>query len=425
MVRIRRLPNGVRVITEQVEGVRSCGIGVWIETGSRHESDDECGMAHFAEHMLFKGTREHDFEQLAERMNYLGGNINAFTSQEHICLHARTVDRKAHEALDLLGEMAGESTFPVGEIRRERQVVLEELSSVCDQPEEFSVDKFLSNLWPGDPLGRPVIGTRRTIRGFNRRSLQAFWSRACTPDRVIVALAGAFDVKACDRVITRRFASWPADGATAEGPCGHARPARKSYLKRHVEQVYLCLGTEGPDRVSPDRFAFGLMNMILGGGMSSRLCLEIRERRGLAYSIGSFVQSFSDRGFFAVSGGTNHGTMNEVLRITLDEMGRIAHQDVPRHELELAREQVLDSLLMGLENTGTRMGRLAESLMTFGRAVPVDETMREVRKVTVEDIRRVAREYLWARPLAIAAVGPAEGRAPSLRAWRVPEGVTH
>jgi predicted Zn-dependent peptidase len=408
MIRARTLPNGLRVVTERVRSVRSCGIGLWLEIGSRHEAPDEHGLTHFIEHMLFKGTRRRNVQQLADAINLLGGYVNAYTTQEMLCVHAKTIDRKAPLALELMCEMLTASIFPPDEIRRERQVVLEECRSIEDNPDEYSVDLFLRNLWPDHPLGRPVIGRRATIRRFRRDQVRAFWERQFQPERLVVSIAGSFDAAACNKVIRRWLAGLPrGDG----GRPSLARPDRRvsprqSVLRRPIEQAYFCLGARALHRCDPRRFAFSLLNMILGGGASSRLFREVREKRGLAYSIGSFTQFFSDCGYFAVTAGTNPRTLQEVLAITREEIERIGEEPVPERELELARAQALDGIVMGLENMDTRMMRLADGLLTHGRVVPVDEIFERLTRVTPAEIRAVARRYLRARPQALALIGP-------------------
>ena len=384
---------------------------MWIQTGSRFERPAEAGFTHFIEHMLFKGTRGKSWSQLADVINYLGGNVNAYTSQELLCLHAKTIDGKAHEALELLTEMLLESAFPPEEIHRERTVVLEEHRMDEDHPEDLCLDNFMRNLWPGHPLGQPVIGSKRVIRGVTREKLVSFWHGQFQPSRLIVCVCGAFDAAACNRVIRRRLAPLKPFAPASPKPPAPAveSPSRQSVVRRNVEQVHFCLGTDGPHRRSPDRIPFGLMNIILGGGMTSRLFQEIREKRGLAYSIGSYLQLFHDRGVFAVSGGVSLSNLRQVVEITMTEIERICEHSVTQRELDLAREQVIDGMLMGLENTETRMGRLADSLMTHGRIITVDEVVGQLRQIEVAGIGRVARKYLRARPYAMAAVCPKEG----------------
>ncbi|MCL5269177.1 MAG: insulinase family protein, partial [bacterium] len=289
---------------------------------------------------------------------------------------------------------------------------LEEYRMYEDNPDEVCVDRFIQNLWPGHPLGRPVIGPRGNIRRFTRTAIGAYWAREFRSHRLLVSIAGAYDAEACRRVIERRF------GALERGPAPlpAAPPAvdapRLTFNRRAIEQAHFCFGTQAPNRTSPDRYAFGLMNMILGGGLSSRLFQEIREKRGLAYSIGSFVQSFSDQGCFAVNGGTSSRALPEVLRIAMDEIDRLSDEDVPEEELVMAREQMVDALLMGLENTEARTSRLAESTLAFGRVPPVDEVIGRLKSVEPPDIRRMARRYLRGGAYASSFIVPRGCRLP-------------
>ena len=419
MIRMTRLPNGVRVATERIAGVRSCSIGLWLELGSRDEEPGEAGLSHFIEHMLFKGTRTRDALALADASNELGGHVNAFTTQEHLCLHARMVDEKGLRALDLLAEMLLESTFPEEEVARERQVVLEECKMYEDTPDEFCVDLFMRNLWPADPLGRPVIGRPGTIRTFRRERVAEFWGRRLRPERLLVAVAGSFEPRVIGARIKQLLGGLKGEGRAPARPGGvnGARP-RLSVARRSVEQTHFCLGMPAPERGNPQRYAFGLMNMVLGGGVGSRLFEEIRERRGLAYSIGSFTQGFRDAGAFAVNGGTSPEALDEVLGIALEEMRRICDEEVAARELELARAQVIDSILLGMENTEGRMTRMAESILSLGRVPGVDEVVRKLKRVTRAEIRAVARHWLGSSPLAAAVVGPpGSGLTRALRRW--------
>lgn len=420
MSRLRILPNGLRIIREPMKSVRSCAIGIWVDVGSRHESESDGGVSHFVEHMLFKGTPRLTTAQIGDLTNELGGNINAFTTQEQLVLHARTIDRKAPRALDLLSELLLDSIFPEDELTRERQVILEECKMYEDSPEELSVDVFFRNLWPDHPLGRPVIGRRSTIRRFSAGHLREYWRHELQPPRILISMAGHYDSEAMDEVIRRRFEPLtPSNHAARPAqPSVKGLPRRQSCLKRTIEQTHFCLGTNGPRRRDPERYAFGLLNMILGGGVSSRLFQEVREKRGLAYSIGSFTQLFTDAGSFAIDGATSPSTLGEVLRITLDEIDRICEEKVTERELELARSQVIDGLLIGLENTESRMMRIAESILTFGRVMGIDETIRQVEAVSADEVQSVARRYLRSGPLALSCVGPTRPALPDpVRSW--------
>lgn len=408
MIRVRKLPSGVTVATDRMQGVRSCAIGVWLMVGSQHETPEEAGLAHFIEHMLFKGTDKYDALELADELNRVGGNVNASTSQENLCLHAQCVDEKAPRVLDLLSQMLLDSIYDVAEIQRERNVILEEYKMYEDSPDDLIVDLFFKNLWPGSPLGRPVIGTPSSIRKFSAPRIHRFLSREFRPNRLLIVVAGNFEPRAVSRVVDRHFSEirLPRAGRPTRAIAPLKCPVRRTLDRRSIEQVHFCLGTGGPRRPSPDRFPFGLMNIVLGGGMSSRLIKEVREKRGLAYSISSFTQPFQTAGSLAVAGSTSAESLDEVLRLTLEEMRRICDEPVSEEELGLARDQVLDSLLMSVESTYSRMMRLADHLMVYGRPIPYDEIARRILAVTPADMRRVARKYFRGQSLAGAFIGP-------------------
>lgn len=417
MIRQHTLDNGVRIAFEKMDSVRSCAIGVWLKLGSQNELHGEYGLAHFIEHMLFKGTSRYDAQALADELDRVGGQVNASTNQETLGLTAHCIDGKAPRALGLLIHMLLDSVFPDEEIRRERNVVLEEYKMYEDTPDDLIVDHFFRNLWPGSPLGRPVLGTPGSIRRFSHSRILKFLDREFVPSRVLITVAGSFDERECMRVIRermtglkRRRARRAAPPQTAPTGNGKGRPkpsgARRTVERRPIEQVHFCLGTEGPSRTSRDRYAFALMNLILGGGMNSRLFREVREKRGLVYSIQSFTQLYQTAGSLAVTGSTSPKSIGEVIEITLREIAVICDEGVEGNELRLAREQILDSLLMGLESTTTRMLRLADALLTHGRPIPYRQTVAEIKQVSPEALGRVARKYLRRKPLAGAFIGP-------------------
>jgi predicted Zn-dependent peptidase len=418
MIREVTLDNGVRIALEKMDSVRSCAIGVWLKLGSQNEVSGEYGLAHFIEHMLFKGTSEYSAQSLADEIDRIGGQVNASTNQETLGLTAHCIDGKAPRALDLLIHMLLDSVFPDDEIRRERNVVLEEYKMYEDTPDDLIVDHFFRNLWPGSALGRPVLGTPGSIRRFSSKRIQTFLGREFVPARILITMAGSFDQAESLRIMRRRLGKLkrrpvPRLRASGSGSAparkpGAASPARvrRTVERRPIEQVHFCIGSEGPSRTSRDRYAFAMMNLILGGSMNSRLFREVREKRGLVYSIQSFTQLYQSTGSLAVAGSTSPRSIDEVLEITLREVAEICDGGVETDELELAREQILDSLLMGLESTHTRMLRLADALLTHGHPIPYSETVEEIKGVTPAAVRRVARKYLRKQPLAGAFIGP-------------------
>lgn len=403
---IVELPNGVRIVTDPMAEVRSCSLGIWLATGSGSERAEEAGLSHFAEHMLFKGTDQYDAFALSNRMNGLGGNFNAFTSQEALCLHARTVEHKAHQALELLLQMLCDSTFPAGEIVRERNVILEEQKMYEDSPDDQVLDVYMKNLWPKHALGRPVIGTRAEIARFSRPRLMKFWGDVLRPGALVVSIAGAFDRPACMRLIKRYLGGLkPRKRRSVAGGSHREKPLQRT-LVRPIEQTHFCFGAPAPHRHAPERFAFGMLNMILGGGMSSRLFQEVREKRGLAYSISSFMQLFDKVGCYAVVGGTSPQYGREVIELCLDQLRLLREQPVSDEELAMAREQLVDAALMRMESTSQRMMHQAECLLHFGRLIALEETLEHFQRVTVADIQRVARRYLAPERFAVSVIGP-------------------
>lgn len=417
MIRQHTLDNGVRIAFEKMDSVRSCAIGIWLKLGSQNELQGEYGLAHFIEHMLFKGTSRYDAQALADELDRVGGQVNASTNQENLGLTAHCIDTKAPRALDLMIHMLLDSVFPEDEIRRERNVVLEEYKMYEDTPDDLIVDHFFRNLWPGSPLGRPVLGTPGSIRRFSHARIQRFLEREFVPSRVLITVAGSFDERECMRVLREQLGvlrrrrarrAVPPQIAPSRNGKNQTKPARarRTVERRSIEQVHFCIGTGGPSRTSRDRYAFAMMNLVLGGGMNSRLFREVREKRGLVYSIQSFTQLYQTAGSLAVTGSTSPRSIDEVIDITLREIELVSEEGVEADELKLARDQVLDSLLMGLESTTTRMLRLADAILTHGKPIPYRQTVAEIKRVSPETIRRVARKYLRRHPLAGAFISP-------------------
>lgn len=407
MTKLQTLSNGLRIATDRDDSVRSCSIGLWLSVGSKHERPAEAGLAHFTEHMFFKGTPRLNALDLSDELNRLGGQVNAHTSQEVVCLHARCVDEKGPRTLDLLSEMLLESSFAGEEIERERKVILEEYKMYEDSPEDVVGDLFYQALWPRSTLGRPVIGRPETIKGFSARAIRSFLGRELDPSRIVVAIAGRFDAREMMAILKRRFGKLRrATGRREAGLGSTANSGEGLFVAKPVEQAHFCFGGLGPDRQSEDRFAFGLMNMVLGGGMSSRLFKEVREKRGLVYSIYSFAQPFHGAGSFGVNGSTSPETFDEVMEICGRELRRILDEEVSEAELQMAKDQVVDSILMSVESTMTRMTRMAESIMTFGKIIPIEHALERIKAVTPRDVKRVANERLRGEALAAACVGP-------------------
>jgi predicted Zn-dependent peptidase len=384
--------------------VPSVSVGVWLDRGSRHESAPESGISHFIEHMVFKGTEHRSQAQIAQEMDAIGGQTDAFTSHESAGFHAKVLGEDLPRAMDLLSDIVLAPRFDADELERERMVIFEEIKSVEDSPEELVHDMFSESFWPHHPLGRRILGTPDTVSRFTRDDLTAFFRKIYAPSNIIVAAAGHLDHDRLVELVASQFArlSTPPDGITVSPP---DIAARVRVHEKDLEQAHLVVGTLAPEAASSDRFASSVLNAVLGGNLSSRLFQVIREERGLAYSVYSGIWSFSDCGQFTVYAGTDPKSVGDVLELTLGELGRIKAEPLPADELERAKAHVRRATLMSLESTGARMSRAARQEMTFGRHFSIEETLEGFDAVTSEDVLRLAREMFGDRPLAMTLLG--------------------
>ncbi|AXA36472.1 peptidase, M16 family [Candidatus Sumerlaea chitinivorans] len=408
------LPNGVRIVLERIPYVRSASVGIWLEVGSRNEHEHEHGLSHFIEHMLFKGTRRKDALALSNEMNALGGNFNAFTTQENIVISAKVMDEHLSAAIDLLAEIYFESTFLPAEIDRERNVVLEEIKMYNDTPDELVLDVYLDHLYAEHSLGRPILGTPERVENFTQADILRYIAREFAPDRIVVAIAGNFDQRRIEPQLRRIFERLHPNGWERNPLVPPAPTYRSHNVDRMTEQVHFCMGTDGPPRNSEDRYAFAILSTILGGGTSSRIFQEVREKRGLAYSIGTFDCSFRDAGCIAVTGGTSPRNIHKVIHICLEQVKKLYTEGVTTEEVESARQQIKSSIILGMENSSTRMARLAECEIFFGEYLPVDDVIARLNAITPEDVQATAEKYLKDRPISFASIGPEKKFEPYL-----------
>jgi predicted Zn-dependent peptidase len=408
------LPNGLRILLERIPYVRSASIGIWLDVGSRNENEPESGLSHFIEHMFFKGTRSRNAYQLSNEMNLIGGNFNAFTTHENVCISAKVVDDNLSHAIDLLAEMFMDSAFDPDEIERERNVILEEVKMYDDTPDELVFDLFMKYMYADNSLGRPILGTPENIHQFNQHDIRRFIGKEFAPDRVVVSIAGNFDMRRIEPQLRRIFEPIHPNGWERNIVLPPTPAYRSHNEDRKLEQVHFCMGTDAPNRSSEERFAFAVLNTVLGGGTSSRIFQEVRERRGLAYSIGSFDMSFKDSGCFTISGGSSPRHIQKVLNICLDEVKKIYNEEISAQELENAKQQLKTSIILGMENSSTRMSRLAETEMYFGDYIPVDTVISRLDTVSAADVRAIAERYLKDRPITFASIGPEKKFEPYL-----------
>ena len=406
--------SGLRVITERMPGVRSVALGFWALAGSRDEPPPISGSSHFLEHLLFKGTRTRSAKDIAEAFDAVGGDVNAFTSKEYTCFYCRVLDRDLGMAVDHVTDMLQRSLIRKPDFESEKQVILEEINVHEDTPDDLVHDLFTETLWPEHPLGRPILGTKSSIRAAERDQVRRYWKKHYTPGNLIVVAAGnvrhedllgflrrGIEVGRVidDRVDGRGGATRTADGAAPE-PSG-----RSLTRKRDTEQAHICIGTNGLPRDAADRFAFGVVNAALGGGMSSRLFQEIREKRGLAYTAYSYHSQYADAGLFCAYAGTTPAKAKEVLSIMRGQVEDVAEKGLAPDEFDRAKGHLKGSLVLGLEDPGGRMSRLGKSEIGHGEILSVNQVLRRIDGVTVDDARRVAERVL-ARPMTTTVLGP-------------------
>ncbi|MFO7982507.1 MAG: pitrilysin family protein [Desulfuromonadales bacterium] len=404
MIRKTTLDNGIRVISEKVEGVHSVSLGVWVENGSRHESPANNGISHFIEHMLFKGTAKRSAQEIAREIDSVGGLLNAFTSREYSCFFAKVLGDKLTFALDLLSDILLNSVFDSEELEKERNVILQELHMTSDTPEDYVHDLFYEALWKDHPLGSPVLGTLDSVSGLKRDTiLDVLRSRYCG-QRILVTAAGDLDHNEVARAIDFAFAELPC----GEKPLAGRQPVyhpRFNVLERDLEQVHICVGTRSFPQNHDRRYEAYLLNTLLGGSMSSRLFQGIREEKGLAYSIYSYLNCHSDAGAMVVYAGTSPEKAHEVVELVLTEMHRLKKEPVSAEELCRARDQLKGTLYLSQENTDYRMTRLAKNEIYFGRQIPIDEVAAGFDSVSAESLVEKTHQLFEDDSLNIQMVG--------------------
>jgi len=396
------LPNGVRVLTDRIPHVRSAAVGIWVGIGSRFEAASENGAAHFIEHMLFKGTERRTAAELAEEMDQIGGQINAFTTKDCTCFYGRVLDTNLPVAIDVLCDMFFSSRFDENDVISERGVIIEEIGMYEDTPEDLVIELLYSEVYRGCSLARPILGKKSTLERMTGETLRDFMQRKYRSGDIVIALSGSFtdsDVQA----ICERFSLMP-KSRRARLPSAKYRPCVTTKRKK-IEQNHLCFGFPCVSNLSPDRYAMQLLNNIFGGGMSSRLFQELREKRGLCYSAGSFMSTQDDTGLFCLTMALSQDSEEEAIKVVAQEIEKIKSSGVSQTELDRSREQVKANILMGLESTNTRMSRIARCELTYGRVIPIEETIAAYDAVTREDLQRLAAEVFDLEKMAFSAVG--------------------
>jgi predicted Zn-dependent peptidase len=396
----------MRIVSEEIEHVRSISIGIWVECGSRYEDEQTNGSAHFIEHMLFKGTERRTAFDIAATIDSVGGVMNAFTSKELTSFYIKIPDYHLALAIDLLADIFNCSRFDEEEITKEKSVVLQEISMLEDSPDDYIHDFFEAGFWKNHHLGMQVLGTRERVEGFSRDSLLKFFRSRYRGRNVVLTAAGHLKHEELVGLVEKAFG----DMGREIDRVAFAAPAAVSsgitVLEKDLEQVHMMIGTLAPSSLSENRHASFLMNAVLGGSMSSRLFQEVREKRGLAYAIHSYLTPYIDTGMLAVYVGTGKGEVREVLGLILDEMIRMARDPLTTKELTGAKELIKGNFLLSMESTDNRMTRLAKNEICYGRHVPPEDIVAKIDAVTPEHVQELAREMFNPGTISIAAIGP-------------------
>lgn len=398
------LPNGLRVITEQMPSLRSVAVGCWVDTGTRDELPNEAGASHFLEHLLFKGSETMSARQIAETFDSIGAESNAFTSKDYTCFWARLLDQDLPTGLGVLGEMIQRPAFRQKDIDSERSVVIEEINMNEDDPSDVAFEQFTEAVFEDHPLERPVLGTRESIRAMTRDDIDGYWSRRYTAGSTVVAMAGSVEHDEVVKLVDSVFGDWDGDAIDHESATVSPRPHVR-LVERDTEQAHLVLGGAGIDRSDDRRWAFQVLHHVLGGGMSSRLFDEIREQRGLAYAVYSFRMSHADAGAWGVYVGTTPAQASTALELILAEVDKVVKEGITTEELERAKGAMRGGLALSLEDANSRMVRLGRDELTAAPHLSVDERLELLDAVTLDDVRSVAAEVMTGS-LVMGAVGP-------------------
>ncbi|HET6459349.1 MAG TPA: pitrilysin family protein [Syntrophales bacterium] len=398
------LPNGIRVVSEHIDHVRSISIGIWVKCGSRYEDQATNGAAHFIEHMLFKGTKNRSAFEIASAIDSVGGMMNAFTGKELTSFYIKIPDYHLPMAVDLLADIFINSCFDEKEIRKEQSVVLQEINMTEDSPDDYIHDYFEGIFWDGHPLGFSVLGTRRLVASLDRETLLSFFDARYGGDNLVLAAAGNLNHDEFVDLARKKFGSIP---AKAINPLINkpAASSKVAVLKKDLEQAHMIMGALAPSAVSPDRYSGFLLNAILGGSMSSRLFQEIREERGIAYAIHSFVSPYMDVGLLGIYAGTSEEKVPVVISLILEELKRLRHELLTEKELSQVKELIKGNYLLSMESTDSRMIRLAKNEISFGRYIEQGDVIASIDAVKAEDVRNLASDIFRAGAISLAVMG--------------------
>jgi predicted Zn-dependent peptidase len=408
--RIRRetFANGLRLVTEAMPHVRSVSIGVWLTRGSRHEPGDAAGIAHFVEHMLFKGTNTRSAEDIAQQVDSIGGQLDAFTSKEYAGYYVKVLDEHLPLAMDILTDLVSRPVFAPEDIEREKKVVLEEIKMVEDTPDDLVHEIFAEAYWNGHALGRPILGTPDSVSRLDQETLQRYFRDAYVAGNFVVVAVGNLEHDAVKALVEQAFASTPASGSAIAADPPVVAPSVQ-IRQKELEQSHVCLGTTGLPQNHPDRYAAYALNTVLGGSMSSRLFQNVREKRGLAYAVFSSMSSYQDVGALSIYAGCGNDVVGELVDVVIGEIRRLKLEPLPDDELRRAKDHLKGSLMLNLESTSSRMSHHARQEIYRDRADTLDELLASIERVSIQDVQRLAERFFDGDSLGVTVLGNVNG----------------
>ncbi|HXC31810.1 MAG TPA: pitrilysin family protein [Verrucomicrobiae bacterium] len=403
------LPNGVTIVTERMPQVRSVSVGIWLGSGSRAESPERNGVAHFIEHMVFKGTRKRTAEEIAQSVDSVGGMLDAFTGKEMTCFNAKVLDEHLPVAVDVLCDLVLHPRFDDADIAKEKQVVLEEIKMEEDNPEYLIHELFTQNFWRGHPLGRPILGTPETVTQFAQGGVRECFEEWYAPNRAVITAAGNLEHARLVDLVAREFEGAPRSHDAAKSVPPEMRATVEQRDKKDLEQVHIVLGVPSYPLAHERRYAASILNVILGGGMSSRLFQNIRERQGLAYAIESDLSPYTDSGVLSVYAGTSRESAAQLIHCVCDEFRAVRGNGVSEQELRRAKDHLKGSMMLSLESTSARMSNLARQAMYLHRFISLDEMLASIEAVTREEVHTIAQEFFEPERISLSVLGNLNG----------------
>ena len=410
MVTIKKLQNGISVALEEISYVRSISFGIWVRNGSRNEKPEENGVSHFIEHMMFKGTENRTARQIAEEMDALGGQINAYTTKEYTCYHTRVLDEHFDRALEVMSDMLLRSLFAQKDMEKERNVIIEEINMYEDAPEELVHDALQDSIWRGTSLGMPILGTVDTLSKFTAESVRGYYERNYQPENIVLAIAGNFKTDAVMELLNKALGTWQAKTSFRQYNTKADYQTAHVSRQKDVEQVQTCVAFRGLERDHPMKYALGVFNTIFGGGMSSRLFQKIREEHGLTYSIYSYTTSFSDTGLFSICGGMNPNQLEKVYELMQKEITDVKNNGISQKLIDVTKEQLISNFIIGTESTLNRMTSSGSSLLLRGFVQDSEDVIAKLSKVTTAGILEMTNQIFDFAQVSWSAVGNVKDR---------------